>query len=101
MSRIMSVSKLRLCDLDRYDTLRAECTACGRASEYIPGWLEAKGWTRSQGRIADLRFRCENCHATSSFRISIFDERERSITPRPRETVIVPGPTAEREGLVL
>lgn len=92
----MSASKLRLCDLGRYDTLRAECTACGRVSEYLPGWLEAKGWTRSHGRIAELRFRCEKCQATSGFRVSVFDERERSVRPRPRETVVVePGPSSQ------
>jgi hypothetical protein len=81
--------------------LRAECSACGRVSEYLPGWLDVKGWSHSHGKIAELRFRCEKCHATSGFRVSIFDERERSLTPRPRETVIIDGSARALQGLRL
>jgi hypothetical protein len=66
---------------------------CGR-SEYPPGFLQRRYRVPSDTLVYDLQFRlrCSHCNRRAGFRITIFDDRTRGDSSKPRlERVVVAG----------
>ena len=88
---------LRLGDLAAHEVVVVRCP-CGRSVEYFPGFLQRRHRLPSDFLVYDLQFRlrCSHCNRRSGFRITIFDERSRGDSSKPRlERVVVAGENGE------
>jgi len=84
---------LRLGDVAPHEVIVVRCP-CERSVEYPPGFLQRRYRLASDMLVYDLQFRlrCEGCNRRSGFRITIFDERTRGDSSKPRlERVVVAG----------
>src|SRR5690349_13389859 len=91
----MNEKELRLLDLAPNETIRVYCQ-CGRITEFSHGYLQRMRRLPSTFLVYDLQWRlkCRHCNARSDFKITIFDEKYRTVNSdqQPPERVIVPGP---------
>ena len=84
---------LRLGDLASHEVIVVRCP-CGRSVEYFPGFLQRRHRMPSDFLVYDLQFRlrCKGCNGWRGSRITIFDERTRADSSKPRlERVVVAG----------
>src|SRR3546814_10396358 len=84
---------VRLLDLEPYEVVIVNCQ-CGRSVEYPNGLLQRRHRLPSDTLVYDLqlKLRCQQCRRTSSFRIDVYDSRQRGENSQPRrERIIVPG----------
>ena len=80
-------------DLAAHEVIVVRC-GCGRSVEYPRGFLQRRYRLASDTLAYDLQFRlrCEGCNRRDGFRISIFDERSRGDSSKPRlERVVMAG----------
>ena len=80
---------LRLGDLAKHEVIVVRCP-CERSVEDPPGYYRLA----SDMLVFDLQFRlrCSHCNRRSGFRITIFDNRTRGDSSKPRlERVVVAG----------
>ena len=59
---------------------------CGRSVEYPPDFLLQRYRLASDTLVFDLQFRlqCQGCNRRGEFRVTIFDERSRGDSSKPR-----------------
>jgi len=64
---------------------------CGRSVEYPPGFLQRRYRLASDTLVYDLQFRlrCRQCNRRGEFWITIFDERSRGDSSKPRSERVV------------
>ena len=76
---------VRLGDLAAHEVIVVRCP-CGRNVEYHKGYLQRRHRVPSDFLVYDLQFRlrCLRCNARVGFRITIFDERTRGDSSKPR-----------------
>ena len=80
-------------DLAAHEVIVVRCP-CERSVEFPPGFLQRRHRMASDTLVYDLQFRlrCSHCNRWSGFRITIFDERSRGDSSKPRaERVVVAG----------
>lgn len=88
----MDDEELRLLDLTPDQTIRVYCQ-CGRITEFRHGYLQRMRRLPSTFLVYDLQFRlkCKHCNARQGFKITIFDEKFRTVNPdrQPPERLVV------------
>src|SRR3546814_11272537 len=80
---------VRLLDLEPYEVVVVNCQ-CGRSVESPNGLLQRRHRLQSDTLVYDLQFklRCQQCRRTSSFRIAVYDSRQRGENSKPRRARI-------------